>query len=82
MGKRMAIRRGSGKLVKTREGRLDTNVAALGNLSEATLYNLAQDIGEQRDLAAEHPDKVKELTAAWQAWNRQMAIPLWGMSKP
>jgi arylsulfatase A-like enzyme len=82
MGNMMAIRRGPWKLVKTREGRLDTDVAALGELSEAALYNLAEDIGEQRDLAAEHPDKVKELTAAWQAWNSQLALPLWGMRKP
>ena len=82
MGNMMAIRRGAWKLVKTREGRLDTNVDALGDLSEATLYNLVEDIGEQRDLAAKYPDKVKELTAAWQAWNRQLAQPLWGMRKP
>jgi arylsulfatase A-like enzyme len=82
MGNMMAIRRGPWKLVKTREGRLDTNVAALGDLSEATLYNLAEDIGERRDLAAEHPDKVKELAAAWQTWNRQLALPLWGMRIP
>ena len=55
---------------------------ALGDLSEAMLYNLAEDICEQRDLAAKYPDKVKELTAAWQVWNRQLAQPLWGMRKP
>jgi len=51
-------------------------------LSDAALYNLAEDIGEQRDLAAKHPDKVKELSATWQEWNRQLARPLWGMRKP
>jgi arylsulfatase A-like enzyme len=82
MGNMMAIRRGAWKLVKTREGRLDTNVDALSDLSDAALYNLAEDIGEQRDLAAKHPDKVKELSATWQEWNRQLARPLWGMRKP
>jgi arylsulfatase A-like enzyme len=33
------------------------------------LYNLAADIGEKHDLAAKEPAKVKELEAAYQAWN-------------
>jgi arylsulfatase A-like enzyme len=78
----MAIRRGDWKLVKTREGRLDTDVDALSDLSGAALYNLAEDIGEQRDLSATHPDKVKSLSAAWQEWNRQLARPLWGARRP
>jgi arylsulfatase A-like enzyme len=82
MGNMMAIRRGAWKLVKTREGRLDTNVAALSDLSDAALYNLAEDIGEQHDLSAQYPAKVKELSEAWQKWNRQLAPPLWGMRRP
>ena len=82
MGNMMAIRRGAWKLVKTREGRLDTNVAALSDLSDATLYNLTDDIGEQHDLSAKRPDKVKELATAWRQWNQQLAQPLWGMRKP
>lgn len=81
MGGMMAIRRGNWKLVKTREGRLETNVATLSDLSDAALYNLAADIGEQHDLAAQHPDKVKELAAAWRQWNQQLALPSWGMRK-
>lgn len=82
MGNMMAIRRGAWKLVKTREGRLDTDVNALSDLSDATLYNLSADIGEQNDLAAQQPAKVKELTTAWRQWNQQLAQPLWGMRKP
>jgi arylsulfatase A-like enzyme len=82
LGNMMAIRRGAWKLVKTREGSLDTNVNALSDLSDAALYNLTEDIGEQRDLAAKHPDKVKELSTAWRQWNQQLAQPLWGMRKP
>lgn len=81
MGNMMAIRRGAWKLVKTREGRLDTDVNALSDLSGAALYNLAEDIGEQRDLAAQHPDKAKALAAAWRQWNQQLAQPLWGMAR-
>lgn len=82
MGNMMAIRRGNWKLVKTREGRLDTDVTALSELSDAALYNLADDIGEQNDLAAKNPAKVRELTAAWRQWNQQLTTPLWGMRKP
>jgi arylsulfatase A-like enzyme len=82
MGNMMAIRRGAWKLVKTREGRLDTNIAALSDLSEAALYNLAEDIGEQHDLSAKYPAKVKELSESWQKWNQRLAPPLWGMRKP
>jgi arylsulfatase A-like enzyme len=41
------------------------------------LFNLAQDIGESKDLAAAMPAKVKELEAAWQAWNAQLQDPKW-----
>ena len=81
LGNMMAIRRGTWKLVKTREGRLDTDVTALSDLSDAALYNLAEDIGEQNNLAAEYPEKVKELAAAWQRWNQQLLQPRWGMQK-
>jgi hypothetical protein len=42
------------------------------------LYNLVEDIGEKTDLAAKQPDKVKELQAAHDAWNAQLAEPQWG----
>ena len=34
----------------------------LGNTLEPQLYNLSEDIGEKRNLAAQHPEKVKELS--------------------
>lgn len=78
LGGMMAVRRGDWKLVKTRDGPfVDVDPSALGDLSEAGLYNLAEDIGETRDRAAERPDKVKELSDLWQQWNRQLAKPLW-----
>jgi arylsulfatase B len=42
------------------------------------LFNLADDIGEQRDLAATNAGKVAELERAWQALDREMIEPLWG----
>jgi arylsulfatase A len=37
-----------------------TNIE-LGNRPSAQLYNLKSDIGEKKNLAAEYPEKVKEL---------------------
>jgi arylsulfatase A-like enzyme len=77
-GGMMAIRKGDWKLVKTRDGPLvDVDPSVLGDLSQAGLYNLAEDIGETRNRAAERPDKVQELSATWHRWNRQLATPLW-----
>ncbi|MFA7003289.1 MAG: sulfatase, partial [Verrucomicrobiia bacterium] len=42
---------------------------------------LAADIGETKDLAAEQPDKLKELQSKWDAWNATLVPPLWGGGK-
>ena len=47
-------------------------------LEGAKLFNLADDIGETKDLASANPRKVKELEAKWSHWNAQLAEPLWG----
>ena len=39
------------------------------------LYDLASDVGESRDLAAEKPELTGELHVAWQAWNQTMPPP-------
>ncbi len=77
-GQQMAIRDGDFKLV-----RYDTNADTLTGannqpVSSAQLYNLASDIGESKDLAATMPDKVKELQAKWDTWNKSNVPPLWG----
>jgi len=41
------------------------------------LYNLAQDIGEKNDLATREPARVKQLQAAYDEWNAQLAEPRW-----
>ncbi len=64
-GGQMAIRSGDWKLVKSRGDSLPR------------LYNLAEDIGEKNDLAAKHPEKVKELRAAYDKWNAEMVEPKW-----
>ena len=60
-----AIRKGDWKLVKPYSN------------APARLIDLANDPGEKTDLAAQHPDKVKELQATYDAWSRRMKPPRW-----
>lgn len=75
LGTQMAVRHGAWKLV-----RYDT--AADGErspqASPARLYHLANDLGEEHDLAATQPDRTKELQALWDKWNSELSAPLWG----
>lgn len=73
-GEQTAIRMGDFKLVRydaAAEG-------GSGTILGPKLYNLSTDIGETKDLAAEMPDKVKELQAKWDTWNQGNVAPLWG----
>lgn len=63
-GAQSAIRKGDWKLVNTGQ-------------ESVHLYNLAQDISETKDLAAANPEKLKELQAAWDGWNREMIPAKW-----
>jgi arylsulfatase A-like enzyme len=73
-GEQMAIRRGDWKLVRPD---LATN-AGFGKIArEPMLFNLARDSGEKTDLAAKHPEKVKDLQARWQKWNAGLVKPAW-----
>jgi hypothetical protein len=40
-------------------------------LSRPMLFRPAEDISEERDLAAQHPEKVAELTALHEAWAKR-----------
>jgi arylsulfatase A-like enzyme len=80
-GQQMAIRAGDYKLVRY-DSNADTLTGARNQpVTAAKLYNLAADIGETKDLAAEQPDKLKELQAKWDAWNATLVPPLWGGGK-
>lgn len=77
-GPQMAIRHGDWKLVRydpIADG--DT-----GFVTDAKLYNLADDIGESKDLVHAEPQKAKELQTAWDKWNELNVEPLWGKEKP
>jgi arylsulfatase A-like enzyme len=80
-GEQMAIRVDDYKLVRY-DSNADTLTGARNQpVTTAKLYNLTADIGETKDLAAEQPDKLKELQAKWDAWNATLAAPLWGGGK-
>ncbi len=61
---RWAIRQGDWKLVKN--GR-----------EPLSLYNLANDIGETKNLGTKHPERVEALRAAWEKWDASNKEPLW-----
>ncbi len=74
-GDQMALRQGPWKIVSYDPA---ADAKPTNTRREVHLYNLATDVGEAHDLTAEHPEKVTELKALWQAWSNTLARPLWG----
>jgi arylsulfatase A-like enzyme len=79
-GQQMAIRSGDWKLVryvKAADGEKSTSGRRLPSapVTETMLYNLANDIHEDKDLAAKMPEKVKELQTMWDEWNKLNIAP-------
>jgi arylsulfatase A-like enzyme len=64
MGAQWAVRSGSLKLVSS-------------GMDKESLFDLAADPGEAKNLAAERPEEVKKLKALYDGWNAQMAEPKW-----
>jgi arylsulfatase A-like enzyme len=54
----------------------------IGASATMKLFNLAQDPGEDKDVAAEHPEKVKELRAAYDQLAAQAVPPKGGAPRP
>ena len=82
LGKRMAIRMGDWKLVKGGEPGAPYEEPGKATTDGANLYNLAEDIGETRDLAQQEPAKVRQLADAWNKWNAELAEPKWLPVRP
>jgi len=40
-------------------------------------FDLPKDIGEQVNVASQHPEVVERLSKALSDWNRQLSSPLW-----
>ncbi|MDB6056605.1 MAG: sulfatase [Verrucomicrobiales bacterium] len=79
-GDQMAIRIGDYKLVRYDQNadlKVGRKLPAVGPF----LYNLKTDIGETKDLSKEMPDKLHELQAKWDQWNKTLAKPAWGYGK-
>jgi arylsulfatase A-like enzyme len=78
-GPQWAIRQGNWKLA---QGFDEANNPMPGQpnaykVTAPQLYNLANDPGETKDLAAAQPDRVTAMKAAWDKWNTQQKDPLW-----
>lgn len=56
----LAIRQGDFKMI--------TNTS----FSEMSLYNLRLDLGEEMDIASQHPDLLKELLKTLKAWHKEV----------
>jgi arylsulfatase A-like enzyme len=71
-GDQWAVRHGDWKLV----------AGVGGDLKDGELYNLADDVGESKNRAADMPDKVKELKSLWDKWNAEQAPASFPKEKP
>lgn len=61
--KQWAIRRGNWKLVEAWDSKENPLVGPM-------LFNLTEDVGETKDLSAQHPEIVQELKALHQDWEK------------
>ena len=62
-GEALAIRNGDWKLLRY--------------LDQYRLYNLKEDLGEQKDQSAAQPAIFKRLKEALSAWESELITPLW-----
>ncbi len=69
-GPQKAIRKGNWTLVDWRDFQAKAS-------SGWQLFDLSQDIGQQNNVAARHPDVVAALSQAWERWNAQNVAPRW-----
>ena len=76
-GQQMAARMGDWKLVKGPGMDAGSETPGHATIAGAGLYNLRADIGEKNNLAAQQPDKVRELAAAWTKWDGELQDPKW-----
>ena len=75
-GGQFAVRRGDWKLTRALDHTVTPPALKTG------LFNLRDDVSEQRDLFAREPAKAKELRALWEKWTAQNVKALWGGDSP
>jgi arylsulfatase A-like enzyme len=77
-GPQWAIRQGDWKLAQGFDYDVPNTVPVYETkVTQPMLFDLADDIGETKNLASRHPERVQALRTAWEAWNKEMAQPLW-----
>jgi arylsulfatase A-like enzyme len=76
-GQQRAVRSGDWKLVQY-DLNADSQTGREKGVTDLKLYNLANDIHEDKDLASSMPEKVSELRTKWDAWNTLNEVPRWG----
>jgi arylsulfatase A-like enzyme len=73
LGEQMAVRQDAWKLVlydPIADGQKNS-----GRATTPKLFNLATDIGETQDLAAQNPEKLKAMQTIWDRWKAEQAPP-------
>ncbi|WP_276167465.1 sulfatase family protein [Zobellia alginiliquefaciens] len=58
----------------------DWKITRMGN-EPWRLHNLKEDIGEKKNLAGRHPERLKEMVARTQEWTNSFVAPLWVYSR-
>jgi len=72
-GSQMAIRKGGWVLVRPSMGTKEyENIA-----KTAMLFNLKDDIGQEKDFAAKEPERARAMQADWDRWNAGLMAPHW-----
>jgi len=74
-GRQMAVRKGEWKITDAVARRAQRRRGGRGVGKQ--LYNLAHDIGESNDVAADHADTFRELLEAWEKWDSELMVPRW-----
>ena len=77
-GTQWAVRQGDWKLVAGFDyDQKEQGPVYETKVTKPMLFNLAEDVGETKDLADKNPEKVKTLKMAWEGWNKELAKPIW-----
>jgi arylsulfatase A-like enzyme/lysophospholipase L1-like esterase len=77
MSNNYAVRQGAWKFVHSTEG--DAVPGPKQTPARDMLFNLAEDIGEQHDLADKYPEKLVALKRLWEAWSAEVDADCVGM---
>lgn len=77
-GPQWAIRQGDWKLAQGYDyDAKDQGPVYETKITRPMLFNLADDPGEKRDVAAQNPERVAALRSQWESWNKEQAKPIW-----